>query len=56
MKEQYIISLFKDGQLVTTLRPTSLKKDALALAEASDKDFDYAEVKTIYVKTERGGE
>lgn len=56
MKNQFIASLFKGGQLVTTLRATDLKKDALALAEASEQDFDHCEIKTIYVRTVKGGE
>lgn len=56
MKDQFIASLFKDGNLVATLRATDLLEEALALAEAAEEDFDHCEIQTIYVRTAKGGE
>ena len=54
MKPMYIAELFKFGSIpVATLQAQELKKDALEAAEQSDFNFDYAEVKTVYM---RGGE
>jgi hypothetical protein len=57
MKEQYIAHLHgSEGQVLTTLRATDLKKDALALVNETEFDFEYATIQTVYVKTVKGGE